>query len=393
MSDDFSGPGETFVEVTQRSWLGRAAGSLIAVVIGLILFLGSFPVLIWNEGRAVAAIDTLNAGARSVVSVAADHIDPVHDGHLVHVTGVATVDHPAVDPVFGVAPVNAVRLRRHVEMYQWQEHKESQTDKQLGGGETTRTTYQYRKVWSETAIDSAGFKQPNGHGNAVMPLHSTMFDANGVRLGAFHLDEGLIGQMSGFKTLAPPTDATGAGVEPFFRRFGEGFYHGSSPETPAPGDIQVSFEVIETQPISVIAAQVGQRFAPFRTGKGPAIEAIDLGTHSAADMFQEAQASEATMTWILRGVGFVMMALGVGLMAAPLAWLASVLPVLEGVVDAAAFLVALIIAIPLTAITIAISWIAYRPLLGGGLIIVGLGLAILVRRLAGRRPPRFATPR
>jgi hypothetical protein len=80
-----------------------------------------------------------------------------------------------------------------------------------------------------------------------------------------------------------------------------------------------------------------------------------------------------------------MMVIGLALMAAPLSWLASVLPFLEGVVDAAAFFAALIVAIPLTLTTIAIAWIAHRPLVGIGLIVVGVSLAIGLRWLVPRR--------
>jgi Transmembrane protein 43 len=53
--------------------------------------------------------------------------------------------------------------------------------------------------------------------------------------------------------------------------------------------------------------------------------------------------------------------------------------------EAGAFLMALIVSVPLTLIVIAAAWIAHRPLIGVGLVVVGIGLAFLLRKLH-RRP-------
>src|ERR1700722_5766077 len=144
----------SYVEVSEQSWLSRLAGSFFAVIFGILLFFASFVVLYWNEGRAVAAIDSLNAGAHMVVSVPEATINPANDGHLVHVTGMTTVGRAAADPVFHVPRAGAIRLQRKVAMYQWEESEHSETQKNVGGSQTTRTTYTYKKIWSERAIDS-----------------------------------------------------------------------------------------------------------------------------------------------------------------------------------------------------------------------------------------------
>ncbi|MEJ0071890.1 MAG: TMEM43 family protein [Pseudomonadota bacterium] len=389
MSDGSSG--DVFTEVTERSWLGRLAGSLMAALFGLALFLASFVLLYWNEGRAVAALDSLNAGARGVVSVPATPVDPAHEGALVHVTGPATVAAGLTDPVFHASATGALRLRRQVQMYQWRQHEESHTEKRIGGGETTHTTYSYTKEWSESAIDSTRFKQPNGHANPPMSLHSTVFDA-AAQLGGFRLDAALVREMSSFKSWTPPASVTGADVSPAFQRNGDGFYHGAKPEAPEIGDMQVSYGLLEVQPVSVVAAQIGSGLAPFHSANGREIGLVDLGTHSAAEMFKEAKAAESTITWILRGVGFVMMVIGLALGSAPVAWFASLLPLLEDLVEIAGFFLALCLAIPLTLLTIAIAWLAHasvdrrRPDRGGA----GARLRAAAHRAAPARPYRRA---
>ena len=40
---------DEFREVTRRSWGERLGGAFVGVVIGLLMFILSFPVLWWNE--------------------------------------------------------------------------------------------------------------------------------------------------------------------------------------------------------------------------------------------------------------------------------------------------------------------------------------------------------
>ncbi len=393
MSDDFSSDSDptggtdvppdagSYQEITSRSWFGRMAGSFIAALVGLLLFLASFALLYWNEGRAVDAITGLDAGARAVVSVAVDRLDPAMDGRLVHVTGTPAITGPAVDPVFKVGGGDAMRLRRTVEMYQWQEHEHTRTEKHIGGGETRTTTYTYQKEWSEQPIDSARFKQPAAHANPAMPGRSAVFDAATISLGAFRLDNSLISQMDAFKPVVP---GAADGIRSF-RLVGDRLYRGGSPDAPAVGDVRIAFGVVAVQPVSVVAGQIGSTLAPFSGRNGYIIDRLDLGTRGAAQMFHEAQAEEAMLTWILRGVGFLMMLFGLLMMSAPLSWLVSVLPFLDTLVGIAAFFVALVLAIPLTLITIAIAWLAHRPLLGIGLVAAGILVAAGLRRIAPRR--------
>jgi hypothetical protein len=186
---------DSFQVVTSRSWISRLGGAIKGVIFGLVLLLGAFVLLFWNEGRAVERYKTLKEGGGSVISIAADRVDQGNEGKLVHVSGRAESGGMVVDPVFAVR-VKAIKMIRSVEMYQWVENSRSETRKKLGGGEETVTTYSYDKRWSERRIDSAGFKQPEGHGNPQMPYQSGTFVAAEVRLGAFRLPQFLVEQIS-----------------------------------------------------------------------------------------------------------------------------------------------------------------------------------------------------
>ena len=108
---------DSFSEVTHTSWGGRVKASFKGIVVGLIFFLGGFPLLFWNEGRAVQRYQTLEEGEGTVISVSSDHVDPANQGHLIHISGITDAGDTLSDATFGVSR-SAVHLKRTVEMYQ-----------------------------------------------------------------------------------------------------------------------------------------------------------------------------------------------------------------------------------------------------------------------------------
>ena len=54
----------------------RLVESIKGVLVGILFFLGSFPLLFWNEGRAVRRAKDLEEGRGAVVAVAAETVDP-----------------------------------------------------------------------------------------------------------------------------------------------------------------------------------------------------------------------------------------------------------------------------------------------------------------------------
>jgi hypothetical protein len=143
--------------------------------------------------------------------------------------------------------------------------------------------------------------------------------------------------------------------------------------------------------MTVVAALAGGDLAPFQGANGYRIALASPGTLTAGEMFREKKHEKSILTWVLRGVGFILMLVGFMLVLGPLSVLAGVLPFLEDLVEAGVFLVALSLAVPLTLITIAVAWFAHRPLIGAALIVGGVAFVFLIRRLprasARRQPP------
>ncbi len=92
----------------------------------------------------------------------------------VHVVGRASAAAPLEDPRFGVR-VQALRLDREVEMYQWQERQE---------GDAQGTDDRYQRTWSGRPIRSSSFGRPIGHQNpAAFPVPPASTVAGDARIG------------------------------------------------------------------------------------------------------------------------------------------------------------------------------------------------------------------
>jgi hypothetical protein len=356
---------DQFREVTTRSWGSRIFGSFVGVLIGLLLFIAAFPLIIWNEGRSVQRIKTLGEGRAAVIDVSADAIDPSHEGALVHISGKAETGDTLSDTLFGVE-VSALKLARTVEMYQWKEKSESQTSKNLGGSETTETVYTYEKVWSGSAINSSGFKKPYGHENPQMPPYeSEEYTAADISVSAFGLSQPFVSQISEYQAYPVSQenlDAADPEIASTYAIANNGFFRGN-PGNPQIGAVRVSYRIVEPQIVSAIGKQEGDSLQTFATTHGT-INLLEPGTVASGDMFAAAESENKFITWLIRIAAFAMMWIGLSLVLGPLSVIGDVIPFIGSLIGAGTGLVALVLAAVLSAITAAIAWIAFRPVIG-----------------------------
>lgn len=377
-----------FTVTTSTSWGGRIASALVGLIIGPILVIGAIVLIAWNENRAVTTERSLQEGRGAVVDVAPAPVIAANDGRLVHVTGAASAAGTLTDPMFGASAEQALSLRRDVEMFQWKETKKSQTRDKLGGGQETVTEYSYGTEWSAAAQDSSRFQFPDGHENPPMPFEAHTVLAKDARLGDFTVPDWILGRITATEAIPAQRLAVPADLHPPMRAQGDWLVSGDG-GNPKVGDVRVRFREAPGQTVSVVAQQTGRSLERYQTHAGDRIGLVERGDHPAEQMFETALEENALMTWILRGVGVVVMLFGFLLLLGPLRAFAMVVPMLGNLVGGASFVVALLLALVLGLLVIGISWIAVRPLVG--LPILGLavlGLVLLWR--AGRK--RVAGP-
>jgi hypothetical protein len=392
MSDGDGNVSDSFTEVTSTSWFSRIGQSIVGVLFGIVLILGSAVLLFWNEGRAVQTARSLAEGEGIIVDADAARIDPANDGKLVHVSGDLKTTTPLSDPELGVS-TKAARLVRTVEMYQWKEESHTETRKNFGGSEEHVTTYKYVQTWSENRIDSARFKRPDGHGNPQMRYRRFEVAARDATLGAFRPSDAVLTHLAAareFRLDAALLDTVrqraGASV-----RIEDGrIYIGADPAQPHVGDLRISYHVAAEGPVSVIARQNGSGFEEYQTKAGDRLLMLRSGTLSAGEMFKAAEAENRVLTWVLRLVGVVAMLIGWMLMMRPLVVLADIIPFLGNVIGAGTGVVALLVTAVVAPIVIAVAWLWYRPLVSAGVLVVGFAIAYGIKMLAARRHARVA---
>lgn len=373
---------------TSQSWFRRVVNSFVGVIVGLLLIPGSILLLSRNENRSVVTERSLKEGAAQVVSVDPARVDAANEGKLIHLTGEVTTASELVDDLFGLS-VPALRMARSVEVYQWEETESSEERTKLGGGTETVTTYKYSPRWSAGLIDSSSFHQPQGHENPrAFRVEAREFLAEDATLGAFALPVNLVRQLPGEQPLdvrAEALEKVSADLRADAKVAGGRFYFGADPANPRVGDERVEFLVVKPGVFSVLARQTGSTLAPFRTRAGDEIERVEAGAVSAADMFAHAAAENALLTWALRVGGFVLMAVGFACLLGPLKVLASVLPFLGDVVGLGTGFLSFLLGLVGSLLTIAIAWVAVRPLYGVTLIIIAVVAVFFAGRFAAGR--------
>lgn len=376
----------SYREVSYESWLSRIAGSLKSVLFGLLLALGALPLMWCNEGRAVRTARSLEEGRGAVVRVDAGAPAAANEGRLVHLTGKADTTERLSDPDFGVA-MNALRLARKVEMYQWQEHEKEETRDKIGGGRETVRHYSYSEVWSEREIRSDSFRDSTGHRNpGPLPFTSETFLAQDARVGGFRLCRELVAKIPVAEPLRLSSAVASAPAPALqVRLAGDGYYRGRDPKTPQIGDVRVTYSVVRPQEVSVVARQQDGQLLPYPTRAGDALLMLAAGRQDPDAMFRSEERANAVLTWILRAVGFLLLLGGLLLVFRPLAVVASVVPVFGRLLGAGLFLFSLAVAAAVSLATIAAAWVFHRPLLGLALFALTVVALVLLHRLAARR--------
>lgn len=229
-------------------------GGFIAILIAIVL-------LWWNEGNSVKELKKVKEGKAALVEISSETVNPENEGSLVHLSGFATTNDTLADPRFGIE-VNAIKLERVVEMYQYKETKKTEENDNLGGSTTKTETFTYEEVWSSSLINSDNFYESWRKNPKYFDNKAENWSANNVTLEAFNLSDGIINSMSGYEALAVNSETTDTSQGNF--KITQGIiYYGADAKFPEIGDERISYRVLYPQDVSIIAQQFGQTFKPY----------------------------------------------------------------------------------------------------------------------------------
>ncbi len=343
-----------YTEVTKKTWGGKISESIKGVLIGLILFVVSFGVLWWNEGRTDISRIVVDAAILNATVT-----DTQNEGNLVSVTSILHTDETLGDPDF-LNPGKYLTLTRHVEMYAWVEKSESKTEKKVGGSEETTTTYYYVKEWTSSPPDSSGFKDPNAPTNPPMKYEDETFYVSTASIGVYPVD---ISNMSLPGGDAVPLASTSINYRSGGRLDGNYIFvsksWGSSADNPQVGDVRINYTALPNDVnVTAFGKLQGGSLVPYMHKGKTKIYHARYGTveEAMATLHKEHQ----TTAWIFRIVGFLMMWIGLTMFFGPINAVLDVLPFLGNVSRTIIGFVMFIVALVLSGITILISMIAHN---------------------------------
>ncbi len=374
---------------TSTSWLSRLGSSVKNVFFGFLLISISVILLFWNEGRTAATYQSLKEGASLVVSVSSETKDEANEGKLIHFSGLARTPSILTDIDFGVNE-SALKLKRTVEMYQWIEESDSKTVEKLGGGRDTTTTYTYKKDWSNDVIDSANFQEKEAHQNPTGKQYDDKeWLAQNVSVGAYTLSEELIKNLSGYLplTLNPEMLNTLPYAKQQELELTDNMIYSQTQVVNMPeiGSTRIRYEVITPQIVSVISKQSGNTLIPYVTKNGRMISMIELGENTAEKMFAGAVANNKTVTWLLRGLGLILMYIGFTMVFGVLPIIASIVPFIGRMIGASISMLSFGLTLIVGSITIAMAWLVYRPIVS--ILILGFGaLGVILLSKTSKKP-------
>lgn len=358
--------------VVRQGWLSRLKSSVAGILFGL-LFVGVAAVVqFWNEGRTLRQQNLLDAGRAEVVTVqAAANVESAGE-RLVHVVDQLAAEGERLDPVFNQV-AEGLALRRRVEMYQWKERKESHEETSVGGSKTTRTVYHYDRAWEDEPIDHRRFEEPKGHENpGEFPFDNEVWRAERVALGELQLSPEVVEEVGGWKPMAVASDRLPDNLAASFSADGE--WLSTQSGSPRVGDVRVRFERVPEGELSVVARLHGGTLMADVRELGTLL-LVERGRHSAAELFDAAERRNAGLGWALRIGGFVVMWIGFGMLFAPLAVVADVLPIAGRMTRMATTLVSGVLAALISFVAIASGWLFNRPWL---LVLAVLAIAAVV---------------
>lgn len=361
----------------ERTGLGqRLRNSLVAMVLGVVLFFGSFVVLFLNEGRENLA--GVARGARLYEATATyDETD------LLYVIGSLSSTAPLSDNYLQAG--HYIRLIREVEMYAYVEIEHTRTREHVGGSQTTEYTYTYEKQWVNDPRPTVTYKGvaserptdiPAGYDAWITSMPQSRLDTasnlaiNGIPMSSENLvlsnPKSLVLSES-VVDLAALTDNETVHPEAIFRRNTET----GTLDNPQVGDVRIAYRaVMNTDEGLLLAAFSEGMFLRYMTPNDNRLYRFFTGTTTLSDAIDRLQDEYTAMLWILRIVGFVMMFSGLLLMANPARTLLSVLPIFAKVGMFVYGFFALMSSLTLSVLVIVLAMLFHNALLAVGVVLL-----------------------
>lgn len=402
---------------TRHSYGSRVKNSFWKIGWGFLLVILSIFLIFKNEQNFLQTKVALNEWAEIVKEAVSSEINPEFDQAEVHVYWETSSSAEALqDSVFWVI-VDDLKLARNVSMYQWDEDSSEECTDNYGGSEECTTTYDYDKVWSDSAINSSNFYNSVWHENpTTWKYESQVREKFPIMLWAYTLDNVFVNDLNNYRTLNlseqniiipdeyKKTEVVSAEINEnniednnnsylYWEENTEknvdwnGFYiHDSyiyiwQDETnPQIWDLKITFESVKTWVVSIVWKQAGSVLTDYTASNGKSIALLQNWQVSAEQMFIDAQNQNKNLTWLFRVLLLVVMFIGFSMIFEFITTLAKVLPFLSKIIGVWTGIIAFALTLVFGFLAIWISRLAVRPVVWiSCLVVVIVWIVMLVK--------------
>lgn len=335
---------------------------------GIVIFLVGIFVLWSNEGRTVKEQNAINEAMKGYTDVSSAKINSKYEGKIIATTGKIDLSNsPEVkDSKFGIS-TKSVKLKRIVEMYQWDEScKTDDNDKE----ECT-----YEKTWSDKVLDSSEYKKAGHENPSSMKIEGDEYVTSNVKVGAFELPERLVNSLTYNKDYNNEklTEQYKVPVEGYV--INEKYITNSEDvNDPKVGDLRISYKYATDGEVSIIGVQSDNTIKAYTAKKGKNIFEIRRGSYTGREILESKSNANKTLKWALRILGTILVISGIGSLFAPLQKLTDKIPVIGSIVNFSTGLFSGVLGFAISLVVIAIAWFRFRPVLSIVLIVVVIGL-------------------
>ena len=375
------------VSVTSHhSYGSRVGNSFKAILWWIILVWISIWLLAWNEKNYVEQKAALNEWASVVQEAATDQIDSSLEWKEVHIYWeTASTAEALKDSEFNVI-TDDLKLKRTVEMYQWEEDERTECTDNVWWSEDCTTTYTYRKVWSETAISSSSFHDSSSHSNPSNRRYQSQEQSKSpITLWAYTLSRVFVDKLTNYQNINLNEQEITTPEE--YQNNPNNFHIQSSyiyiwtdSNNPTIWDLRISFSSVKAWPVSIVGKQLWNELTSYTTSNDRSIALLEQWNVSASDMFVHAQKENRMMTRLIRLVWLVLMFCGFSAMLKFVETIAKVIPFVSRIIWVWTGLISLWLTLVVWFVTIGLAWITVRPVVGISCLVFAVAGIFLLRK-------------
>ena len=367
------------------SYGSRVASSAKGVFGGLLIMLLAGSILWFNESRHIDHVQAMTEGRKVAVALDSPELNSENEGKLVYFQGNVEVEGVVTDPEFGISSTG-LSLTRKVQMFQWEEHEEKKTTENSDGSKTTTTKYSYSKTWSNKLINSSSFNSSSSHQNPnkEFPFEELTVYSKTGRVGDFQLSQEVISKLPNDSSVSVESFDTKTLANSY--KTAKTIYIREIENQDSIGDLRIEFAASQPEVVSLVGKQQSGAVVPYKAKSGASILIVENKEVPLAELFAAQEEKNKKLTWAFRGLGTLLMIVGVksafGLFATIFAFLPFARRALNNFMSVAAAIIGWVLA----NIIIGVAWLFYRPIIAVAIVLGAIALGWLIKLLFFKKP-------